>query len=143
MPVVAFSVASDMPHQIIEYSANLAERIDIEGLIVTLHEAAASIDVLPIGGLRTRAVARDIYRIADGHEDNAFINGTLRIAPGRSFEDRQAAGQLLFDTLCRYVAAAFDSSPLAISYEIQEIDADLRWKQNNLRNYLAERAKDS
>lgn len=128
-----------MPHQIIEYSANLAERTDIDELVRVLHETAAAIDVLPVGGLRTRAVARQHYRIADGHTDNAFINVMLRIAPGRSAEDKKAAGETLFGALCDYLSPVFDSSPLAISYEIQEIDAELRWKQNNLRAYLQKR----
>lgn len=131
-----------MPHQIIEYSANLEAQVDIDALVRTLHETAAGIDALPIGGLRTRAVARVHYRIADGHEDNAFINVMLRLAPGRAFEVRKAAGETLFQALCDFLEPAFSSSPLAISYEIQEIDADLRWKKNNLRDYLAKREKD-
>lgn len=131
-----------MPHQTIEYSANLEPELDIEALVRVLHEMAASIDALPIGGLRTRAVARQHYRIADGHPDNAFINVFLRIAPGRSFEVRKAAGEKLFQALCEYLEPIYSSSPLAISYEIQELDADLRWKKNNLREYLAAREKE-
>jgi len=131
-----------MPHQTIEYSANLEPELDIEALVRVLHETAASIDALPIGGLRTRAVARQHYRIADGHPDNAFINVFLRIAPGRSFDVRKAAGEKLFQALCEYLEPIYASSPLAISYEIQELDADLRWKQSNLRDYLAARDKE-
>ncbi len=131
-----------MPHQTIEYSANLEPELDIEALVRALHETAASIDALPIGGLRTRAVARQHYRIADGHPDNAFINVFLRIAPGRSFDVRKAAGEKLFQALCEYLEPIYSSSPLAISYEIQELDADLRWKQSNLRDYLAVREKE-
>lgn len=131
-----------MPHQTIEYSANLEPELDIEALVRVLHETAASIDALPIGGLRTRAVARQHYRIADGHPDNAFINVFLRIAPGRSFDVRKAAGEKLFQALCEYLEPIYSSSPLAISYEIQELDADLRWKKNNLREYLAVREKE-
>jgi len=131
-----------MPHQTIEYSANLEPELDIEALVRVLHETAASIDALPIGGLRTRAVARQHYRIADGHPDNAFINVFLRIAPGRSFDVRKAAGEKLFQALCEYLEPIYSSSPLAISYEIQELDADLRWKKNNLREYLAAREKE-
>jgi 5-carboxymethyl-2-hydroxymuconate isomerase len=131
-----------MPHQIIEYSANLESSVDIDALVTVLHETAAGIDALPIGGLRTRAVARQHYRIADGHPDNAFINVVLRLAPGRSFDVRKAAGEKLYEALCDYLEPVFTSSPLAISYEIQELDADLRWKKNNLRDYLAEREKE-
>lgn len=131
-----------MPHQIIEYSANLESSVDIDALVTVLHETAAGIDALPIGGLRTRAVAREHYRIADGHPDNAFINVVLRLAPGRPFDVRKAAGEKLYAALCDYLEPVFSSSPLAISYEIQELDADLRWKKNNLRDYLAEREKE-
>jgi 5-carboxymethyl-2-hydroxymuconate isomerase len=132
-----------MPHQIIEYSANLAERVDIDDLVRVMHDAAAGIEVLPVGGLRTRAVRREHYRVADGHVDNAFINVVLRIAPGRSPGEKKAAGQTLFRALCDYLAPVFESSPLAISYEIQEIDAELRWKQNNLRDYMQARNGDT
>lgn len=131
-----------MPHQTIEYSANLEPELDIEALVTTLHETAASIDALPIGGLRTRAVARQHYRIADGHPDNTFINVFLRIAPGRPFDVRKAAGQKLFQALCDYLDEIYSSTPLAISYEIQELDADLRWKKSNIREYLAAREKE-
>lgn len=131
-----------MPHQIIEYSVNLESSVDIDALLTVLHETAASIDALPVGGLRTRAVPREHYRIADGHPDNAFINVVLRLAPGRPFVVRKEAGEQLFQALCDYLEPVYSSSPLAISYEIQELDADLRWKKNNLRDYLASREKD-
>ena len=128
-----------MPHQIIEYSQNLAERLDIDELIDVMHSAAAKIDALPIGGLRTRGVPRERYRIADGHADNAFISVLLRIAPGRPPEVRKSAGEALFATLCDYLEPTFGSSPLSIAYEIQELDADMRWKRSNIRDYMAER----
>jgi 5-carboxymethyl-2-hydroxymuconate isomerase len=131
-----------MPHQTIEYSANLEPELDIDALVKALHETAAGIDALPIGGLRTRAVAREHYRIADGHPDNTFINVFLRIAPGRPFDVRKAAGEKLFQALCDYLEEIYSSTPLAISYEIQELDADLRWKKNNIREYLAARAEE-
>lgn len=116
--------------------------MNINALLKLLHETAAGIDALPVGGLRTRAVARQHYQIADGHPDNAFINVVLRLAPGRPFDVRKAAGEKLFQALCDYLEPTYSSSPLAISYEIQELDADLRWKKNNLRDYLAQREKE-
>lgn len=128
-----------MPHQTIEYSKNIEERLDIDGFVRALHETAAGIDALPVGGLRTRAVARQHYQVADGHPDNQFVNIVLRIAPGRAAEVKKAAGETLFKAACEYLEPVFSASPLAISYEIQELDAELRWKQNNLRDYMAQR----
>ncbi len=129
-----------MPHQIIEYSANLDRDIDIDELLAELHGTAAGIDALPTAGIRTRAVAREHYRIADGHADNAFINVTLRIARGRSLEERRAAGEKLFAALRRFVDDVYSRRPLALSFEIQEIDPEMRWKQGNIREYMARRA---
>jgi len=131
-----------MPHQIIEYSANLAERIDIDSLVKALHEAAIAIDALPVGGMRTRAVAREHYAIADSHPDNQFISVMLRLAPGRSPDVKRAVGETLFGALRDFLAATYDESPLSIAYEIEELAAELRWKQNNIRDYMARRKED-
>ena len=131
-----------MPHQIIEYSANLDALIDVDAMVAAMHEAASTVDAFPLAGLRTRAVARDHYRIADNHPDNAFVHAVMRIARGRELEVRQAAGRKLFTALCEFLDPVQSGSPLAISYEIQEIDPEQRWNRNNLRDYLARRAGD-
>ena len=129
-----------MPHIVIEYSANLESDIDIPALVVALHETAVGIPDLPVGGLRTRTARRDQYRIADGHTDNGFINVTLRIAEGRSLEVRQQAGEELFETLKGFVAPQFERRPMSLSLEVQEIQAETRWKHSNIRDYMARRS---
>jgi 5-carboxymethyl-2-hydroxymuconate isomerase len=129
-----------MPHQVIEYSANLDDSLDIDGLVGALHETAVSIDALPTGGIRTRAVRREVFRVADGHPDNAFINVTLRIAEGRPLDVQKATGQKLFDELKRFVSEIYQIRPIALSFEIQEIKPDTRWKESNIRDYMASRS---
>jgi 5-carboxymethyl-2-hydroxymuconate isomerase len=128
-----------MPHQIIEYSANLESRIDIESIVDGLHEAAMGIDGLPLGGLRTRAAKREAYQVADRHPDNAFVHVILKLGHGRPLEKRREFGEALFAALCDLLEPVSSSSPLAISFEIQEIHPDLTWKKNNLRDYIASR----
>jgi 5-carboxymethyl-2-hydroxymuconate isomerase len=128
-----------MPHQIIEYSANLESRIDIESVVDGLHEAAMGIDGLPLGGLRTRAAKREAYQVADRHPDNAFVHVILKLGHGRPLEKRREFGEALFAALCDLLEPVSASSPLAISFEIQEIHPDLTWKKNNLRDYIASR----
>lgn len=128
-----------MPHQIIEYSANLEPALRLSELIATLHETAASVEAFPLAGLRTRAVRRDSYRIADDHPENGFVHVVLRIAHGRPLDVQKAAGDLIFAALCAHLEPIYSQSPLAISFEMQEINPKLRWKQNNLREYLTKR----
>jgi len=129
-----------MPHQIIEYSANLDDDLDIESLAAAMHETAVRQEALPVGGIRTRVARRDVYLIADGHPDNAFINVTLRIAEGRTPEVQKETGEALFKTLRDFVSDVYEHRPMALSFEIQEIKAATRWKQGNLRDYMARRS---
>ena len=129
-----------MPHQIIEYSANLEDRINIKRLVDILHAAAVGLEVLPQAGVRTRAVRRDLYKIADGHVENTFVHLTLRLAAGRSDEAKAAVGEQLFTALKKHIEPSDDSFPIALSLEIQEIDPVTRWKDGNIRAHLKRRA---
>jgi 5-carboxymethyl-2-hydroxymuconate isomerase len=128
-----------MPHLIIEHSANLGIRIDIQSLVDGMHSAAMGIDGLPLGGLRTRAQERAHYQVADRHPDNAFVHVILKLGHGRPVEKRREFGEALFSSLCELLEPVSSTSPLAISFEIQEIHAELTWKQNNLRDYIKAR----
>lgn len=132
-----------MPHQIIEYSENLRQRLDISKLVASLHSCAAQIEALPLAGLRTRAFAAEHYAIADKHPDNAYIAVYLRLGQGRSEALREALGKELYECLCVSTAELQANTPLALSYEVQEIDPVTRWNKNNLRDYLAKRQEDS
>jgi 5-carboxymethyl-2-hydroxymuconate isomerase len=128
-----------MPHQIIEYSANLESRFDVQSLVDGLHKVAMETDGLPTGGLRTRAAKREKYQVADCHPDNAFVHIILKLAHGRPQELRKSFGEKLFAAACDILAPVEKNSPLAISLEIQEIDPVLTWKTSNLREYMAAR----
>ena len=131
-----------MPHQTIQYSANLEAELDITELIRVMHDTAANVEALPLGGLRTRAVAREYYRIADAHPDNTFINVVLRIAPGRSNEIKKDAGDVLFEALTNYLESIYSHAPVAISLEIQELDAEFRWRKSNTREHMSKRIEE-
>lgn len=128
-----------MPHVVVEFSANLRGRADVPRLLRVLHDAAIATGVFPRGGTRTRAEERTDYLIADAHPDNAFVHVTLRIGHGRDLATRRRAGQAVFDALLAELAPAFDATPLAISFEITEIDPDLSWKHNNVHLYVEAR----
>ncbi len=128
-----------MPHQIIEYSSNLETKVDMDGLVAALHNRAADLEPLPLAGLRTRAFSSTHFRVADSDPNNAYIAVYLRIAKGRDEDTRTTIGQTLHECLCDYVKEISDRDPIALSYEIQEIEPSARWNTNNLREHLARR----
>jgi len=130
-----------MPHLTIEYSQNIEKNINVSDLVRVMHDTAAGIDALPLGGLRTRAAPRKEFLIADGHKSNTFVNVALRIAPGRSDAVKKDAGELLFTALSKFFEPFWQSDPIALSFEIQELDAELRWKKSNIREHMKVRSE--
>jgi 5-carboxymethyl-2-hydroxymuconate isomerase len=127
-----------MPHLIIEYSANVAGHVDIDGLVGALHDAALASGIADLDALRTRAVPRDHYAVADRHPDNAFVAVTARLGAGRSLDDQQRLLGTLIDTLDQTLGAAGDTMMLSVEY--QEIDPTRRINRNHLRPLVRERA---
>ena len=128
-----------MAHIVIEYSAGLRDRLELPALLSAVHQAALETGVFPIGGLRTRAYEAQHFVIADGHPDNAFVHLSLKVGHGRDVEMRKRACETIFEAACRQLAAIYESQPLAISLEMQEIDPVLTFKKNNLHEHVKQR----
>ena len=130
-----------MAHITIEYSANLADHHDIEALVEAVHRAAAAHGLAPLDGLRTRAVARTHYRIADGDPDHAFVAIAVRVGPGRDAAARRTFLETILDAAEAHVAAT--PSPLAVAWsaELTEMDATSRINRNGVRARIAERTR--
>jgi 5-carboxymethyl-2-hydroxymuconate isomerase len=123
---------SELPHIVIEYSANLDNRIELQALVRKAHEAALASGVFEIGGLRTRCARRDAYRIADGHPDNAFVAVNVRIGHGRDEATRHRAGKMIFEAVCAHLQPIFATTPIGITLDVAEIDPAATFKQNNM-----------
>ena len=129
-----------LPHVLVEYSSNLDGQVDFPRFLTALRDTALSTGVFPLGGIRVRAYCADHYVIADGHPDNAFVHVMLRVGHGRDLETRKRACDAIFATACAQLEEAYNRIPLGISLEMQEVDAVLTCKKNNLHEYVKKRA---
>jgi len=125
-----------MPHVTLEYSSNLAALTDIDELVVAVHEAALATGTAPLDALRTRAVARHHYAIADRDPANVFLAVTARLGAGRSDDEKHAFVEALLTAVVDHLG---DAPTLMISVEYQEIDPTFRINRNNLRQLIAAR----
>lgn len=125
-----------MPHITIEHSANLAEHHDVDGLVAAVHAEALRHALVAPDALRTRAEPRASYRIADGHPANAFVAIHVRLAPGRSRDDKRELIERVLAVAEQYVA----TTPLAIAWSIEltELDPELRINHNRVRDRIQE-----
>jgi len=119
-----------MPHIIIEYSSNLRDSLKPERFVEAVHKAALA-EFAPGALLRTRASERTCYRVGDGQPDNSFIHIVLRIRPGRDRETKLKLGESIFSAVCDYLKPIFDSRPLGLTFEMDEIDTDFRLFKSN------------
>ena len=125
-----------MPHVIVEYSANLEDRLDMAALCDHLRRTAVDIEALPTPGLRVRAFRADHVSIADGNPDHGFIDISLRLRAGRSPEVKEDIANRLFDAARAFTAQDMAQNSLALSLEIRDIDAALSPKTGSIRNHL-------
>jgi 5-carboxymethyl-2-hydroxymuconate isomerase len=129
-----------MPHIVIEYSKNVTERINIADLVKSVHEAAVATGEFALARVITRASERTCYYVADGDPSNGFIRVVMRILPGRTLETRRRAAEKIFAAMCDFVAPVASSSPLAVSFEMQELTPELSFAKTNLPDYVKARS---
>jgi len=130
-----------MPHLIIEYSANVADDTEVSDLVVVMHDAALATGIAPLDALRTRAVAREHYAIADCEPSNKFIAVTARLGAGRTDSEKDSLVEALMSALDDFLGEA--QRTIMLSVEYQEIDPSRRRNKNNLRARIAERSNES
>ncbi|OTG93250.1 5-carboxymethyl-2-hydroxymuconate Delta-isomerase [Acinetobacter sp. ANC 3832] len=125
-----------MPHFIAEYSANLEDCIDFQGLFEQVNTFLGGTGIFPLGGIRSRAIRLDQYRVADAKHDYAFVHMTLKVGSGRDLETRQRVATELFSIIEKFFQPLKDQRLLAISFEMTELDPVLNFKSNNIHQFL-------
>jgi 5-carboxymethyl-2-hydroxymuconate isomerase len=122
-----------MAHAIVEYTDNLGPDADIPRLLKTI---AAKLNdsggVFPLGGIRVRAIRLTEYVIADGQDDYAFVNTTIKMGPGRPESFKTAFFGELFELIKAHFAEIYARRYLALSLYVEEADEAGSFKHNNI-----------
>jgi 5-carboxymethyl-2-hydroxymuconate isomerase len=126
-----------MPHIVVEYTDNLDGQADMPGLLQMI--AARCLDtggVLPIAGVRVRAIRLTEYVIGDGRPEYAFVNVTVKLARGRDPEFKQTFFGAMFEAIKIHLRNVSEARPLALSMYLEEIDEAGAYRQNGVREAL-------
>jgi 5-carboxymethyl-2-hydroxymuconate isomerase len=126
-----------MPHFVIEYSANLEPDIDLRAIVDAVHKSAVESGLFKIGGIRVRTLKHDIYKVADGNPEHAFMHVRANILEGRSVEDREKLGNTTIAAVDAQLAKAQKKRGIALSVEVSEIDYNMSFKKNSLHAQIA------
>ncbi|MFD1509639.1 5-carboxymethyl-2-hydroxymuconate isomerase [Lacimonas salitolerans] len=130
-----------MPHVTVDYSANLEQAVDMAALCDLLRRTAIDTGALPLAGVRVRAFAATHVSIADGNPDHGYIDISLRLRAGRDLETRKHATALIFDAAREFLAPIMAQRPLALSFEMRDIDPELSPKTGTIRDHLPDDLK--
>jgi 5-carboxymethyl-2-hydroxymuconate isomerase len=125
-----------MPHFIAEYTDNIEKQADLPGLFEKIHATLGASGVFPLGGIRSRGVRLDTWRMADGKHDYAFVHMTLKVGHGRDLATRQKVAKKLFEVITDHFAALQAERLLALSFEMIELHPELNFKLNNVHAFL-------
>jgi 5-carboxymethyl-2-hydroxymuconate isomerase len=108
-----------MPHLTLEYTDNLD--FDIQPLLARLHSELVDTGAVNLKGLKSRAVRRTEYRIADGNPDYAFVAVSLLIREGRPPEVQREFAQRVMDVLKEMFGDRFVDGHMSLSVDIKEM----------------------
>lgn len=125
-----------MPHFIVDYSANLDDAIDMAAFCDHLRVVAGGLDVFPAAGVRVRAIAAQHYSIADGNPAHGYIDVSIRLRGGRPDDVKKAATQTLFEAARDFIEPVMSKQPIALSFEMRDIDPELSPKTGTIRDHL-------
>lgn len=110
--------------------------MDIAALCDALRVTATGLDVFPAAGVRVRATAATHYSIADGNPAHGYIDISVRLRAGRDLETKQAATAVLFEVARAFIAPTMAQRPIALSFEMRDIDPALSPKAGSIRDHI-------
>lgn len=128
-----------MPHLRIDYSKNLENKLDIQGLCDALLQAClGQVDaqgnrVFPIAGTRVFAYPATYSAVADGRSERAFIYVNIRIIAGRPEALIKQIGDNLSLVLSDFLNPLYETETIAYSLQIDEGAEIYDDKGGNLR----------
>ena len=117
-----------MPHLVLEYSANVAPLPDLPDLLRRLHEALAAAGPFDLGKIKSRAVRHEVFRVADGAPDRAFVHLTAAVLDGREAAVLAATAEGLLAPLREALAPARAAGRCDVTLELREMPRALYFK---------------
>lgn len=110
-----------MPHVTLEYSANIPEPADLEGLFRRLHEALVPLGPFDIQDFKSRAYRTAQYCVGPGGAPRGFVHLTLAILDRRSLDIQKAAGETALALLREAFARALTEQDCDLTVEVREM----------------------
>ncbi len=111
-----------MPHLTLEYSGNVPDPPDIQGILREIHRVLQETAGIKIENCKSRGRVAEKYLVANGESTRAFVHLDVRILEGRSGELKRELGYQLLETLREHFSSAEAALDLQTTVEIRDIE---------------------
>ena len=111
-----------MPHLTLEYSGNVPDPPDIQGILREIHRVLQETAGIKIENCKSRGRVAEKYLVANGESARAFVHLDVRILEGRSGELKRELGYQLLETLREHFSSAEAALDLQTTVEIRDIE---------------------
>jgi 5-carboxymethyl-2-hydroxymuconate isomerase len=117
-----------VPHLTLEYSANIGQSVRFAPLFSDLHRLLEEVAGIDIANCKSRAVCQQVYFVAAGKDQEAFVHLELRLLEGRPPAVKERIGQACLEVMERVLAPSRARLRLQLTVEIVEMARDSYFK---------------
>jgi len=110
-----------MPHCILEYSSNIDDTINLKKLLHDINAMLANTGVFNLLDIKSRAVQHDLYIVADGDPNRAFVALTINIFGGRPDDVKANIAESALQLLKDAFNATLQEKKCSITVQIGDI----------------------
>jgi 5-carboxymethyl-2-hydroxymuconate isomerase len=116
-----------MPHNVLEYSANIPRLDNFSELFAELHQILNKVGGIKLGNCKSRARMAEDFYVGDGSSANAFIHLDVEFVQGRSTDVKRQIGQKSLNLLKQHYADHL-TDDLQITINIRDISLEFYFK---------------
>ncbi len=117
-----------MPHCILEYSANIPDKVDFPAFFSQLHEALSASGHIDRARLKSRWIRHDSYYVAEGSPRSSFVYLQIALISGRSEEIRKDLGERAFALLKQFFPISSREISCSMTLEMREMLSTTHFK---------------
>lgn len=112
-----------MPHLALEYSANLADALDIPTVLAGINAELAASGHFAEPDIKSRAIRHDVYAIGLHNDGRGFVHVRLAILSGRTPDVKKELSAAILAALQAGIPSV-DGVAIQLSVEIVDLDRE-------------------
>jgi 5-carboxymethyl-2-hydroxymuconate isomerase len=120
-----------MPHLWLEFSDNVTQPVPFDELLSQLHQAVARTAGVPVEACKSRAIARNNFRVGEGRLDQAFVHLGIGLLAGRSPEKHREIAAACLEVLAGAYAPSLQALDLQITVEVRGMERESYQKSSS------------